>query len=81
MPSKVINIEGVYHYIDDAHTQIRNIIVESNQLQDHPDSTKYENAEILLKHMHKHNMLSDKYMAIVEFNEAKKKISSFLEES
>ena len=74
---QVIELKGTFHSLEDAYIQVRNEIVSTDVLQDHPDMDKYFHAEELLSKLHGKGILSNKIEAIIEYNSALNKLYKF----
>ena len=74
---QVIEINGHFHGLEDAYVQIRNQLVSTDTLQDHPTMTKYFHAEELLTKLHGKGIFSDKVEAIIEYQSALNKLYNF----
>ena len=74
---RVILIDGIYTYVEDALAQLVRIMTATGTLSDFPDSPEKENALKLLKKMDESDMLSEKMSALIGLHEANKKLEKF----
>ena len=76
---EVIEINGVYHYLDNALAVIISMVCETGVICDHPDSPVSKQASDLLDKMNQQGLLSDKVSAIIEYDIALSRIQQYLE--
>lgn len=74
---QVIEVNGHWHFIEDAYVQVRNAIVGTQTLQDHPDITSYDMADELIHKLMETRILSPKVEAIVQYRNALNELKKF----
>ena len=79
MENQVIEINGIFYYIEDGMNALQNILVKTDTLSSHPDQTEMESAKQMLIKLAQSNLLSNRAKAIIKYDIALVDILKFSE--